>query len=526
MMSKEDETQRLLEIGRMKSEESSNSGNSSPTPHMMMEMVETKNMKKRRTTANTSSSSAAARMRKSPSLESLDKIIEFDENNGKLLIHMITVPLIILATCAMGVILIFLKEILIPFVIAFFFVNILRPLISLLTTPIRCRRLSKEIEYRGKLYNKKHDSRVSSVECEQASLLNVGSRCVKPDVNNPGGSVMQCPHWLAVILSLLIVSGILTIVVINIAQSLKGVTDMKPADIEEAVFKTSNSTFIWLEENFNVDGRSILREFISEIKVADAIQYMFNMLLQSMMDMLLILLIVLYLLFEESFGETSGPTERGSFKAKIDSQIQQYIGLKTLISIMIGIAVYIILGPLLNVEYAHLLGVGTFFLNFIPNLGAFFATFITPIAMMVDSNSYSSADYILGIALPTACHAVVGNLIEPALFGKSLEIHPIIVLLALTFWYVVFSLSLSLSLVFFFMLTSCRLKYIFRYAIWGVTGAILAVPITAVIRITVTETNHPYAKFIQNILEGRLPSNWSKSLATRRKESNYDIHQV
>ena len=165
-----------------------------------------------------------------------------------------------------------------------------------------------------------------------------------------------------------------------------------------------------------------------------------------MMDMLLILLIVLYLLFEESFGETSGPTERGSFKAKIDSQIQQYIGLKTLISIMIGIAVYIILGPLLNVEYAHLLGVGTFFLNFIPNLGAFFATFITPIAMMVDSNSYSSADYILGIALPTACHAVVGNLIEPALFGKSLEIHPIIVLLALTFWDVVFSLSLSLSL--------------------------------------------------------------------------------
>ena len=216
-----------------------------------------------------------------------------------------------------------------------------------------------------------------------------------------------------------------------------------------------------------------------------------------MMDTLLILLIVLYLLFEESFGDM-GTTERGSFKAKIDSQIQQYIGLKTLVSILIGIAVYIILGPLLNVEYAHILGVATFFLNFIPNLGAFFATFITPVAMMLDSNAYSSADYILGMALPTACHAVVGNLVEPAMFGKSLDLHPIIVLLALTFW----------------------------YAIWGVTGAILAVPITAVIRITVTETNHPYAKFIQNILEGRLPSNWSKSLATRRRESENNLHEV
>ena len=157
-----------------------------------------------------------------------------------------------------------------------------------------------------------------------------------------------------------------------------------------------------------------------------------------MMDTLLILLIVLYLLFEESFGESAGTTEKGSFKAKIDSQIQQYIGLKTLVSILIGIAVYIILGPLLGVASAHILGVATFFLNFIPNLGAFFATFISPIAMMLDGKSYSSADYILGMALPTACHAVVGNLVEPAMFGKSLDLHPIIVLLALTFWYVVF----------------------------------------------------------------------------------------
>ena len=198
-------------------------------------------------------------------------------------------------------------------------------------------------------------------------------------------------------------------------------------------------------------------------------------------------------------------TEKGSFKAKIDSQIQQYIGLKTLVSILIGIAVYIILGPLLGVASAHILGVATFFLNFIPNLGAFFATFITPIAMMLDGNSYSSADYILGMALPTACHAVVGNLVEPAMFGKSLDLHPIIVLLALTFWYVV---GVCRGVCLYerekqYEILNARNTH--RYAIWGVTGAILAVPITAVIRITVTETNHPYAKFIQNILEGRLP---------------------
>ena len=143
----EEETSRLLESGIMGDEDSRDEPQT-------IEMIETKQMKQRRWTNKTTS--ATTRMRKSPSLESLDRIIEFDENNGKLLIHLITVPLIILATCALGLILVFLKEILIPFVIAFFFVNLLRPLITLLTTPIRCRRLAREIEYRGKLLSLIH----------------------------------------------------------------------------------------------------------------------------------------------------------------------------------------------------------------------------------------------------------------------------------------------------------------------------------------------------------------------------------
>jgi len=414
-------------------------------------------------------------------------------------VHMVTVPLILLATVATGVALIFLKDILVPFVIAFFFVNLLRPLIKVLTTPIPCcccASLAKEIEYREKIFLKKDDELRKCDDIESARLLELASagtqRCVTPG-HEGKGSTMQCPHWLAVLLSLLIVCGMMSLIVISLASTMKGITSVKPSEIEAALLATSNTTFAWFKENFDVDGATIVKQFVEEIKVSEMIQYAVNTLTQSMLDTLMVLLIVLYLLFEESFGNER--TEFGSFKQKIDSQIQQYIALKTLVSIFIGIAVYIILGPLLHVDFALLLGVMTFLLNFIPNLGAFFATFVTPLTMVLDNNAYSSADYILAIALPTACHTIVGNVVEPALFGKSLEIHPIIVLLALAFW----------------------------YALWGVTGAILAVPITAVLRIAAAETDHPYAKFLHNILEGRLPRGWSKALAGRSRRSH--IHE-
>ena len=81
------------------------------------------------------------------------------------------------------------------------------------------------------------------------------------------------------------------------------------------------------------------------------------------------------------------------------------------------------------------------------------------------------------LILPTMIHAVVGNIIEPIFFGQQLELHPVVVLLSLSFW----------------------------FSLWGVSGAILSVPMTAVIRIVVSNINHPYAQFAKNLLEGRMP---------------------
>ncbi len=70
---------------------------------------------------------------------------------------------------------------------------------------------------------------------------------------------------------------------------------------------------------------------------------------------------------------------------------------------------------------------------------------------------------------------VQGNFIEPKVLGSSLHLHPVIVLLAIGFWGLV----------------------------WGMIGAFLAVPLTAIIRLVSLriEPLRPLAR----LLGGRIP---------------------
>ena len=97
-------------------------------------------------------------------------------------------------------------------------------------------------------------------------------------------------------------------------------------------------------------------------------QYFVLFLAQSFGNVLLVLLLVLYLLAE------SGTVSPGSLRAKVDSQIQRYVVIKTAISGLQGALVYLFLGPFLNVRMSHLFGVFHFLLNFIPTAGPILAT--------------------------------------------------------------------------------------------------------------------------------------------------------
>lgn len=53
---------------------------------------------------------------------------------------------------------------------------------------------------------------------------------------------------------------------------------------------------------------------------------------------------------------------------------------------------------------------------------------------MVLDPDLATTQMLLAFILPTVVHALIGNWVEPKIFGHSLELHPVVVIVSLGFW--------------------------------------------------------------------------------------------
>ena len=137
---------------------------------------------------------------------------------------------------------------------------------------------------------------------------------------------------------------------------------------------------------------------------------------------------------------------------KINLSVQQYLGLKTLISLLTGVLVAIFLA-ILQAPFPFLWGLLAFLLNFIPNIGSVIAGVPPVLVTLFESGNLvkTAAVAIAFIIIQT----VVGNYVEPKVLGRGLDLSPLVVLLSLLFW----------------------------GWLWGIPGMLLSVPMTAALKI-------------------------------------------
>jgi len=135
----------------------------------------------------------------------------------------------------------------------------------------------------------------------------------------------------------------------------------------------------------------------------------------------------------------------------ITQQIGTYLGVCTLLSAIMAGATYGILS-LLGVDFAGFWALIMFLFTYIPVIGAIGVSLPSLMALLQFG---SLADFlIVGASLGTV-HFVLTNVVQAILLGRSLNLSPLVIILSLTFWGL----------------------------IWGVAGLFLAVPIMAAIAI-------------------------------------------
>lgn len=115
----------------------------------------------------------------------------------------------------------------------------------------------------------------------------------------------------------------------------------------------------------------------------------------------------------------------------INQQIQKYIIAKTIISLITAILTTIVLFAF-GVEFAMIWGILTFLLNFIPSIGSVVAT-ILPLALaFIQFESYLVI--IIVAVLLILIQFTMGNVVDPRVVGRSVNLSPLVVLFSLIFW--------------------------------------------------------------------------------------------
>ncbi len=203
-----------------------------------------------------------------------------------------------------------------------------------------------------------------------------------------------------------------------------------------------------------------LRELFSASDVAGFLGSAAASVGSSLFAFLQILIYVGFLLAEQGqmaikFAQIQTDAERHSESLAviraIARQVQSYLGITTVLSAIMALATYVLL-EIMGVEFAGFWALVLFVVTYIPTIGA--AGVVLP-ALMALVQYGSFLDAILIIAILGLIHFLLMSVAETVILGQTLNLSPFAIIVALTFWGLV----------------------------WGAAGLFLAVPVTGAIAI-------------------------------------------
>lgn len=269
-------------------------------------------------------------------------------------------------------------------------------------------------------------------------------------------------NWITLILALVTMAvgiGIVVDIVQNNIADVKAAAPGYKADLDK-----------WLVRIYDLLGIEDLptfSQFIQQVDIGPIVSSFAGALTGILGNLALIVVYVGFLLFEQKtfsdkltgmFPDSDKRREVRTVIDNIQSQIQTYIWIKTLVSAVTGLVGFVVLS-MVGVDFASFWAFAIFLLNYIPVIGSVIATLFPALLTLIQFDTFTPF-LIVGVGL-TSAQFVVGNVIEPKLMGSSLNLSPLVVLLSLALW----------------------------GGLWGIPGMFLCVPIMVIILIVLSHFN-------------------------------------
>lgn len=304
------------------------------------------------------------------------------------------------------------------------------------------------------------------------------------ELREAGGAITfkgrRMPRWLLTTLAFIIIIMLVVAVIEIISYNLELIRERLPDYLRSFREMTANMQQI---EGFEEIQQRVLNA-VQTFDFNPIVGGFINSISGIAGDIFLIIIYVFFLIAEDNLFSRKltmlsiDPARIEGFRSivrQVHGAVRTYLVVKTAMSLLTAILSYLLL-LMFGVDFPILWAFIIFLLNYIPYIGSMLATLLPAAFAVFQFQSFAMFLWVF-LAIQIV-QVVVGNIIEPKVMGKTLNLSPLGVLLALTFWGI----------------------------IWGITGMILSVPITSVM--VIIASRFASTRFIAVMLSetGELPS--------------------
>ena len=245
----------------------------------------------------------------------------------------------------------------------------------------------------------------------------------------------RIPSFVAV---LIVVSGMIVILLFVggfVGTSLNSFIDALPSYQQRIQEQVSALKTLLARKGMRVTDK-MLFEYVNPAAVMRLAVGMLGTLGSAFSNIILVLLTVTFILLETSsfpakLRAVLGDPEQAfpQFTRFVDD-IKRYMLIKTGISLTAGILVGAWLS-VLGVDFPILWGFLAFLLHYVPNVGSIIAAIPAVVLTLIQLGPGSAA---LAASGYLAVNFVLGNMVEPKLMGRRLDLSTLVVFLSLIFW--------------------------------------------------------------------------------------------
>ena len=271
---------------------------------------------------------------------------------------------------------------------------------------------------------------------------------------------LRMPHWMAVMVSVLVDFGLIFAVGCLVRYLAADVVITLKGDIVDQLGEKYKS-FMGLMDQWGMGDQ--IRELVEAPFTAIDTQYIISVsqsltgrVLSFLSVTMLVLILMTFMLGEAPLFKRNFSRLPNSMQGKLKvvsalKGVQRYLLIKTVASVCTGLLAWWLCHAM-NVPFAFLWGVVACVFNFIPTIGSIVAS-MPPILLTLALADWSSVFIVAGGYL--AINFMIGNGIEPLFLGKQVGIATSVVLCSVIIW----------------------------GWVWGPIGMLLAVPITVLTKL-------------------------------------------